>query len=69
MPAEDSDRIVRNAEIIEGELANDQPDAGVVRTIKQRILIGLGSAGDNALALVLGAYAKERMKKIGIPIG
>jgi hypothetical protein len=33
-----------------------------------RIPATLGKAGDSALALVLGAYAKELMKKIGIPI-
>jgi hypothetical protein len=66
---EDASAIASNAQIIEGELVNEKPDAGVVRTFMGRILAKLGNAANSALALVLSAYAKELMEKIGIPIG
>jgi hypothetical protein len=65
---EDAVRIASNAQLVEGELANDQLDAGVVRTFMQRILATLSSATDSALGLVLGAYAKWFMRKVGIPL-
>ncbi len=68
LPEEDAGRIASNAKLVEGELVNAQPDAGVVRTFMRRILATLGNAADSALALVLGAYAKELMRKVGIPL-
>jgi hypothetical protein len=65
---EDARTLAGNTQVIEGELANENPDAGVVRTFMGRILAKLGNAANSALALVLSAYAKELMRKVGIPI-
>jgi len=68
LSSKESDSLRVNAEIVEAELVNDEPDLGVIRTFLHRLLGTLGKAGDSALALVLGAYARELMKKIGIPV-
>jgi hypothetical protein len=66
---EDASTIASDAQIIEGELVHEKPDAGVVRTFMGRILAKLGNAAaSSALALVLTAYVKELMRKVGIPI-
>jgi hypothetical protein len=63
---EDANGVQRNAAIIEGELAADQPDQGVVKRVMGRMLDTVGGVTDSALAQVLTAYAKEFLKSQGL---
>lgn len=60
--------VQRNAEIIEGELEQSQPDKHVVKAILTRTMDTIVGAGNSALGLVLAGYAKELMQKAGVPI-
>ncbi|TDC81265.1 hypothetical protein E1193_15240 [Micromonospora sp. KC606] len=60
--------VQRNAEIIEGELQQSDPDKHVVKTMLMRTADTIVGAGNSALGLVLTGYAKELMKKAGISI-
>ncbi|WP_426502992.1 hypothetical protein ACPPVO_35945 [Dactylosporangium sp. McL0621] len=53
---------------MEGELANEQPDADIVKKFMQRALGTVGTAAGSTLSLVLTAYAKRLMQQAGIPI-
>jgi hypothetical protein len=60
--------VQRNAEIIEGELQQSEPDKHVVKTMLTRSMDTIVGAGNSALGMVLIGYAKELMKRAGIPI-
>jgi hypothetical protein len=68
LPAEESARLARELEVLDAELVTSSPDAGVVRTFMRRVLATVGGGANSALASVLTAYAKDLMRKLGIPI-
>ncbi|TDW88795.1 hypothetical protein [Kribbella sp. VKM Ac-2566] len=68
LPAEESAKLARELEVIDAELVTTSPDAGVVQTFMRRVLATVGGAANSALAAVLMAYAKDQMRKLGIPI-
>jgi len=60
--------VQRNTEIIEGELQRSEPDKHVVKTMLMRTVDTIVGVGNSALGLVLTGYAKELMKRAGLPI-
>lgn len=68
LPDEQAATVRNTVDIIEGELAQSEPDQHVVKTMMRRTLDALAGATSSTLGLLLTGYAKELMKSAGIPI-
>jgi len=68
LPEEKAAEIRSNTHIIEGELARREQDPHIVKTMMSRTLEALTGATSSTLGLLLTGYAKELMKRAGLPI-
>ncbi|GAA1758720.1 hypothetical protein [Luedemannella helvata] len=64
----DSARLLGQLDVVEGELESAEPDAGVVKSVLKRVLSKVGAVADSSLGLFLTAYAKDLMRKAGVPL-
>jgi hypothetical protein len=65
---EDASRLTRDVQVIEAELVDEGGSTSRVRTLLNRALTTLGETANSSLALILSAYAKELIRKLGIQI-
>lgn len=62
------ERLRGQVELIREELASGQPEPSVVTTLLKRVLGKIGEVAENSLGLVLTAYAKDLMRRVGVPL-
>jgi hypothetical protein len=67
LSTDEASRLGRDIQVIQGKLVNEQPDNIIVRTVMHRVLATLGRTADSSLALILGAHARELMRRIEYP--
>ena len=64
----DSTRLRGQLEVAQAELEDAEPDAGVVKSVLKRVLSTIGAVAGDSLGILLTAYAKDLMRKAGVPL-
>lgn len=64
----ESSALANDLQVIDAELVQPEPDRGAIRTLVVRSLGIVGRAGSTALSALFQAYAKDLMRRAGIPI-